>query len=131
MSELFLFDRCNLINSALVATTFKRGIKEYVNELQRKAGADDTLAEAEHIRIIVQPRIFRAKIIGAARRTDSLHFIRRDGDADARAAAEDAFLTGAAGHSARSLCGDWGASEGIPSPWRSFSSANSAAQAAC
>ena len=45
MSELFLFDRCNLINSALVATTFKRGIKEYVNELQRKAGADDTLAE--------------------------------------------------------------------------------------
>ena len=52
MSELFLFDRCNLINSALVATTFKRGIKEYVNELQRKAGADDTLAEAEHIRII-------------------------------------------------------------------------------
>ena len=76
MSELFLFDRCNLINSALVATTFKRGIKEYVNELQRKAGADDTLAEAEHIRIIVQPRIFRAKIIGAARRTDSLHFIR-------------------------------------------------------
>lgn len=108
MSELFLFDRCNLINSALVATTFKRGIKEYVNELQRKAGADDTLAEAEHIRIIVQPRIFRAKIIGAARRTDSLHFIRRDGDADARAAAEDAFLTGAAGHSARSLCGDWG-----------------------
>ena len=49
MSELVLFDRCNLINSALVATTFKRGIKEYVNELQRKAGADDTLAEAEQI----------------------------------------------------------------------------------
>ena len=108
MSELFLFNRRNLIDAALVPPALKRRVEKHVDELQRKAGADDTLAEAEHIRIIVQPRIFRAKIIGAARRADSLHFIRRDGDADARAAAEDAFLTGTAGHSARSLCGDWG-----------------------
>ena len=67
-------------------------VKESVNDLKRKTGADNSCAHCEDVRVVVQPCHLGREAVAAEGRADALDLVCRDGNADAGAADYDALF---------------------------------------
>ena len=67
-------------------------VKESVNNLKRKTGADNSCAHCEDVRVVVQPCHLGREAVAAEGCADALDLVCRDGNADAGAADYDALF---------------------------------------
>ena len=88
--DLAVLNGRNLIDTALMAAALEIGGQKDVNQFAGKAGADDARAHAQHVGVVMQACVLGREIIGAAGGANTLDLVGGHGDADARAAAQNA-----------------------------------------
>src|SRR5688500_14791332 len=80
----------DLLDLALVAAALAVRVEEHLEEPAGHSGADHALAEAEHVRVVVEPGHPGLELGVAERGADALVLVRDDAHPDAGAADEDA-----------------------------------------
>ena len=70
----------------------KRRIQEGVDDLKRETGSRDARAHREDVGVVVQPCRLGGKAVAAERRADAAELVGGDGNADARAADQNALF---------------------------------------
>ena len=86
----------------------KLGFQPDLHDHAGQLAANHARAQGEHIRVVVLAAHLRGEAVGADHAADALHLVGRQGDADARAAAQDAALALAAGDSVGRLLAEDG-----------------------
>ena len=76
----------------------ERRVKEGVDYLEGKSGADDPCAHGKDVCIVVKPRHLGREAVAAQGGTHAGDFVCGDGDADAGAADDDALFAFAVGN---------------------------------
>lgn len=79
------FNFCELFDAPFVPSPFKRGVQEHVEDLFGEAARNNTSADRQHIRVVVEPRHARRIQVVTEGRSRAVHLIRRDLFALARA----------------------------------------------
>ena len=89
-SELFaLFNLRDHVEPSLVSAALVFCGNKDIGELAAEPRSDDPSAEAEHVRVVVQPCESYAERVGRASRADPVELVRRDRHSDAGSTAEN------------------------------------------
>lgn len=89
---LFLFDRGQHINALLMLSAFKFGVKEGIEKLAGQSVANDALAKAENVCVVVESGGSCAEGVRADGGADPAVLVCRHGHTDSRAADQDSKL---------------------------------------
>ena len=84
---MHVLDLSDLIHAALVPSAFERSVQKHVHKLQGGAGADNSGAQAQSVRVVMHTGILCAEVIGAAGGADPFDLVGCNGDAYTGAAA--------------------------------------------
>ena len=80
---MFFLNRMDFFNAPRVPPAFELTAEERFYHLARFPRPGDPLAQADNLRVIMQPTVLRRKIALARRCADARHLIRRNRNANA------------------------------------------------